>query len=306
MGPLRVTVQRGAAPASSAVSATRRALEGALGLVGRHGPRGALHVLLLALAFLYVMPFLWMISTSLKGPAEYLGTGVSLIPDEIRWENYVEVFERVPFAKFYWNTIVVTVLRVVAQLALAATAGYAFARFRFKGRTLLFIAVLVILMVPPPITLVPNFVIIRRLGWVNTYAGLVVPTIWSAFGVFLFRQFFLTLPRDLIDAAKLDGCRPWRVFWHVGLPAARSHIAAFGLLVALYSWNEFLWSLVAATNDDRRVISVGIYLFQADNRQEEWGLMMAAATVSIVPLLVVFAIAQKHLIRGITLTGLKG
>ena len=161
-------------------------------------------------------------------------------------------------------------------------------------------------MVPPPVTLVPNFVIIRLLGWVNTYTGLVVPTIWSAFGVFLFRQFFLTLPQDLIDAAKLDGCRPWRVFWHVGLPAARAHIAAFGLLVTLYSWNEFLWSLVAATGDSRRVISVGIYLFQAGFRQEDWGLMMAAATTSIVPLLVVFAIAQKHLIRGITLTGLKG
>ena len=212
------------------------------------------------------------------------------------------MFERVPFATFYWNTVVVTVMRVVAQIVLAATAGYAFARFRFRGRALLFIVVLVILMIPPPVTLVPNFVIIRHLGWVNTYTGLVVPTIFSAFGVFLFRQFFLTLPKDLIDAAKLDGCRPWRVFWHIGLPAARAHIAAFGLLVALYSWNEFLWSLVAATSNDRRVISVGIFLFASGYRQE-WGLMMAAATTSIVPLLVVFAIAQKHLIRGITLTG---
>ena len=275
------------------------------GLARRHGPRLLLHAVLLALAFLYLVPFLWMISTSLKGASEYLRPGISLIPDRFEWDNYVEVFERVPFGRFYWNTVVVTVMRLVAQIALAATAGYAFARFKFKGRNLLFIAVLVILMIPPPVTLVPNFVIIRHLGWVNTYAGLVVPTIWSAFGVFLFRQFFLRLPKDLIDAAKLDGCRPWRVFWHVGLPAARAHIAAFGLLVALYSWNEFLWSLVAATDNSRRVISVGIYLFQVDYRQE-WGPMMAAATTSIVPLLVIFAIAQKHLIRGITLTGLKG
>ncbi len=277
----------------------------AAGMVRRHGPRLLLHAVLATLAVIYVMPFVWMVSTSLKGSTEYLRAGLNIVPKDFNWDNYIEIFERVPFATFYWNTVVVTVMRVVAQVALAATAGYAFARFRFKGQTILFIAVLLILMIPPPVTLVPNFVIIRRLGWVNTYAGLVVPTIWSAFGVFLFRQFFLTLPRDLIDAAKLDGCRPWRVFWHIGLPAARAHIAAFGLLVALYSWNEFLWSLVAATDNSRRVISVGIFLF-ASGYIQEWGLMMAAATTSIVPLLIVFAIAQKHLIRGITLTGLKG
>jgi multiple sugar transport system permease protein len=274
-------------------------------MIRRLGPKVLLHAALATLALIYVMPFLWMISTSLKGPAEYLREGLNIIPDKIRWDNYTEVFERVPFARFYWNTIVVTVLRLVAQVALAATAGYAFARFRFKGRTALFIAVLAILMVPPPVTLVPNFVIIRHLGWVNTYTGLVVPTIWSAFGVFLFRQFFLTLPQDLIDAAKLDGCRPGRVFWHVGLPAARAHIAAFGLLVALYSWNEFLWSLVAVTGNERRVVSVGLFLFTTGFIQE-WGLMMAAATMSVVPLLIIFAVAQKHLVRGITLTGLKG
>jgi multiple sugar transport system permease protein len=278
---------------------------GARRLIRRLGPRLLLHAVLLVFAFAYIMPFIWMISTSLKGSTEYLRPGLNLIPKEVRWDNYTEVIERIPFATFYWNTVVVTVMRVVAQVALATTAGYAFARFRFKGRAFLFVAVLVILMVPPPVTLVPNFVIVRHLGWVNTYTGLVVPTIWSAFGVFLFRQFFLTLPRDLIDAAKLDGCRPWRVFWHIGLPAARAHIAAFALLVALYSWNEFLWSLVVATDNDRRVVSVGIYLFSSGYIQE-WGLMMAAATMSIVPLLIVFAIAQKHLIRGITLTGLKG
>ena len=272
--------------------------------IARRVPGLALHAGLLALAVIYVLPFLWMISTSLKGPAEYLTAGIDLIPNEFLWSNYTEVFERVPFATFYWNTIVVTTMRVVAQLVLAALGGYAFARFRFRGRTLLFIAVLAILMVPPPVTLIPNFVIVRWLGWVNTYTGLVVPTIFSAYGVFLFRQFFLTLPQDLIDAAKLDGCRPLRVFWHVGLPAARSHIAAFGLLVTLYSWNEFLWSLVVANENERRVLSVGIRYF-VTQYQVDWGLTMAAATVSIVPLVVMLALVQKHLIRGITLTGMK-
>ena len=274
-------------------------------MIRRLAPRALLHTLLILMSFVYVMPFLWMISTSLKGPAEYLSAGINLIPNEIRWSNYSDVFKEVPFATFYWNTIVVTVIRVLAQLVLAAAGGYAFARFRFRGQGILFIAVIAILMVPPPVTLIPNFIIIRELDWVNTYTGLVVPTIFSAFGVFLFRQFFLTLPQDLIDAAKLDGCRPHRVFWHVGLPAARSHIAAFALLVLLYSWNEFLWSLVATTNDTRRVLSVGIKLFIGQHNIE-WGLMMAAATTTILPLVVALAIVQKHLIRGITLTGLKG
>ena len=273
--------------------------------IRRRGPRLALHAALLTLAVIYVLPFVWMVSTSLKSPAEYLSAGLDLIPDEFRWSNYSEVFERVPFATFYRNTIVVTALRVVAQLVLCAIGGYAFARFRFRGRTVLFLAVLAILMIPPPVTLIPNFIIVRWLGWVNTYAGLVVPTIFSAYGIFLFRQFFLTLPQDLIDAAKLDGCRPWRVFWHVGLPAARSHVAAFGLLVTLYSWNEFIWSLVVANQNEWRVLSVGINFF-VSQYQVDWGLTMAAATVSTLPLLAVLALVQKHLIRGITLTGLKG
>lgn len=268
-------------------------------------PGLALHAVLAVLAAAYVLPFLWMISTSLKGPSEYLSSGIDLIPNNFRWSNYAEVFERVPFATFYWNTVVVTVMRVVAQLVLAAVGGYAFARFRFRGRTLLFLAVLAILMIPPPVTLIPNFIIVRWLGWVNTYTGLVVPTIFSAYGVFLFRQFFLTLPQDLIDASKLDGCHPLRTFWHVGLPAARSHIAAFGLLVALYSWNEFIWSLVVVNHNDRRVLSVGIRLF-VSQYQVDWGLTMAAATISTVPLIVLLALVQKQLIRGITLTGMKG
>lgn len=275
-------------------------------MIRRLAPRVALHAVLLLLATIYVLPFLWMISTSLKGPSEYFSSGIDLIPNDPQWSNYTEIFDRVPFATFYWNTIVVTFFRVVAQLVLAATAGYALARFAFKGRSLLLLAVLAILMVPLPVTLIPNFVIIRNLGWVNSYLGLVVPTIFSAFGVFLFRQFFLTLPQDLIDAAKLDGCKPWRVFWHVGLPAARAHISAFALLVTLYSWNEFLWSLVAVNDTDRRVLSVGLNLFIGQFQQVQWGLMMAAATASIVPLVIVFAFAQKHFVRGITMSGLKG
>ena len=269
-------------------------------------PRLLLHGFLILLSFIYLLPFLWMISTSLKGPEEYFAKGFDLIPNRPEFGNYVEVFERAPFARFYWNTILVTALRVVAQVILASLAGYALARFEFRGKSLLFVAILAILMIPPPATVIPNFVIVRNLGWVNTYAGLVVPTIFSAYGIFLFRQFFLTLPQDLIYAAVIDGCQPWGVFWHVGVPAARAHIAAFALLVTLYSWNEFLWALVIVNDTDMRVLSVGLKFFIGRFTRIDWGVMMAAAGTSIVPVLIVFGIAQKYVIEGITLTGLKG
>ena len=279
---------------------------GSLRMTRKVAPRLLLHGFLILLSFVYLLPFLWMISTSLKGPEEYFAKGFDLIPNRPEFGNYVEVFERAPFARFYWNTIVVTALRVVAQVILASLAGYALARFEFRGKSLLFVAILAILMIPPPATVIPNFVIVRNLGWVNTYAGLVVPTIFSAYGIFLFRQFFMTLPQDLLYAAVIDGCQPWGVFWHVGVPAARAHIAAFALLVTLYSWNEFLWALVIVNDTDMRVLSVGLKFFIGRFTRIDWGVMMAAAGTSIVPVLIVFGIAQKHVIEGITLTGLKG
>ena len=279
---------------------------GSLRMTRKVAPRLLLHGFLILLSFIYLLPFLWMISTSLKGPEEYFAKGFDLIPNRPEFGNYVEVFERAPFARFYWNTIVVTALRVVAQVILASLAGYALARFEFRGKSLLFVAILAILMIPPPATVIPNFVIVRNLGWVNTYAGLVVPTIFSAYGIFLFRQFFLTLPQDLIYAAVIDGCQPWGVFWHVGVPAARAHIAAFALLVTLYSWNEFLWALVIVNDTDMRVLSVGLKFFIGRFTRIDWGVMMAAAGTSIVPVLIIFGIAQKYVIEGITLTGLKG
>ncbi len=279
---------------------------GSLRMTRKVAPRLLLHGFLILLSFIYLLPFLWMISTSLKGPEEYFAKGFDLIPNRPEFGNYVEVFERAPFARFYWNTILVTALRVVAQVILASLAGYALARFEFRGKSLLFVAILAILMIPPPATVIPNFVIVRNLGWVNTYAGLVVPTIFSAYGIFLFRQFFLTLPQDLIYAAVIDGCQPWGVFWHVGVPAARAHIAAFALLVTLYSWNEFLWALVIVNDTDMRVLSVGLKFFIGRFTRIDWGVMMAAAGTSIVPVLIIFGIAQKYVIEGITLTGLKG
>lgn len=258
-----------------------------------------LHVLLILGSLITLLPFLWMLGTSLKSASEVFSATPTFLPKAWRWENYQEVFQRAPFARFYWNTIVVTVARVAGQILLCSMAGYAFARLRFPGREALFLAVLAVLMLPEQVTLVPKYVLLKYLGWLDTYQGLIVPSLFSALGTFLLRQFFMTLPSDLDDAAVLDGCNPFQVYWHVALPLARPTILAFGLLVVLWSWNDFLWPLIVTSSTEMQVLSVGINYFQGQY-VTNFAVMMAAATVATVPMLIVFIIVQNYLIEGIT------
>jgi len=245
-----------------------------------------------------------MLGTSLRSASEVFSATPTFLPKAWRWENYQEVFQRAPFARFYWNTIVVTVARVAGQILLCSMAGYAFARLRFPGREALFLAVLAVLMLPEQVTLVPKYVLLKYLGWLDTYQGLIVPSLFSALGTFLLRQFFMTLPSDLDDAAVLDGCNPFQVYWHVALPLARPTILAFGLLVVLWSWNDFLWPLIVTSSTEMQVLSVGINYFQGQY-VTNFAVMMAAATVATVPMLIVFIIVQNYLIEGITMSGLR-
>ena len=278
-------------------SDTRRALL-------NHLHFGLLHLVLITAGILALTPFVWMISTSLKGQMEVLSATPTFLPEAWRWQNYQEVFEQVPFLRFYWNTIVVTVARVAGQVFFAALAAFAFARLKFRGRNALFLAVLAVMMVPGQVTLVPNYVLLKYLGWLDSYQGLIVPSLFSAFGVFLLRQFYLTLPQDLIDAATLEGCNPFQVFWHVALPLSRSILVAFGVLVTLWSWNDFLWPLIITNSTEMQMLSVGIAYFQGQF-VSNFAVMMAAATLATLPMVIVFTFAQRHLIEGITMGGLK-
>lgn len=269
-----------------------------------HPSHALLHLVLIVLGVLALTPFVWMVATSLKGPTEVFTATPTFIPKAWRWQNYADAFEQVPFARFYLNTVIVTATRVAGQIFFSALAAYAFARLRFPGRNILFFAILAVMMVPGQVTLVPNYVLLKELRWLDTYQGLIIPSLFSAFGTFLLRQFFMSIPQDLIDASVIDGCNPFQSFWNVALPLARSTLIAFGVLVTLWSWNDFLWPLIITKSTDMQMLSVGIAYFQGQF-VSNFAVMMAAATLSTLPMIIVFIFGQRQLIEGITMSGLK-
>jgi multiple sugar transport system permease protein len=273
---------------------------GARHLIGRL----ALHAVLLSVGVLFMLPFVWSISTSLKSMSELFSVRPNLIPEKLRWENYQAVFDNAPFMRFYINSVIVTIGRTVGQVAIASLAGFAFAQLRFPGRGVIFVALLAGLMVPDQVLIVPRFVIMREFGWFDTYQGLIVPLIFSSFGVFLLRQYFLGIPRDFHEAAKLEGANPFQIYRDIYLPLARPALAAFGFLALLSSWNEFFWALTVTNQTEMRVLPVGIALFQGQYFTNN-AIVMAAANMATFPLLLVFIIFQKQLVEGVALSGLK-
>ena len=266
--------------------------------------RIGLHVLLLTVGLLFMFPFIWSISTSLKPFGDLFEVRPSLIPSELRWENYGDVFDTAPFVRFYANTVIVTVARTLGQLVIASLAAFAFSQLRFPGRDTLFFILLAGLMVPDQVLIVPRFIIMRELGWFDTYQGLIVPLLFSSFGVFLIRQYFLGIPRDFHEAAKLEGANPFQVYWDIYLPLARPALAAFGFLTILSSWNEFLWALTVTNRSDMQVLSVGLALFQGQYFTNN-AILLAAANMATFPLLIAFLYFQKQLVEGVALSGLK-
>lgn len=276
---------------------SNRSITHALGRIG-------LHTVLLTVGILFMLPFVWSISTSLKPMSDLFAVRPSLIPSEVRWENYRDVFDNAPFLRYYANSIIVTIARTVGQVAIASLAAFAFSQLRFRGKDVLFFMLLAGLMVPDQVLIVPRFVIMREFGWFDTYQGLIVPLLFSSFGVFLLRQYFLGIPRDFHEAAKLEGANPFQVYWHIYLPLARPALAAFGFLAMLASWNEFLWALTVTNQSDMRVLPVGIALFQGQFFTNN-AILLAAANMATFPLLIAFLFFQKQLVEGVALSGLK-
>ncbi len=272
--------------------------------VGHILSRIALHAVLLTVGVIFVLPFAWSIGTSLKPLRDLFVLQPTLIPSEPRWQNYTDVLDAVPFVRFYLNTIGVTAARVVGQVFLASMAAFAFARLRFPGRDLLFFLLLSALMIPEQVLIIPRYILVRELGWLDSYQGLIVPLLFSAFGTFLLRQFFLTIPNDFQEAATLEGANPFQIYWHIYLPLARPALTAFGFLVLLWSWNELLWALIVTNTTEKQVLSVGIALFQGE-RFTNTAVMLAAANMATIPILIVFLFFQRQLIEGISLSGLK-
>lgn len=264
-----------------------------------------LHLVLMSVGVVFMFPFVWSISTSFKPLSDLFQVVPTLIPSEVRWENYRDVFGSVPFGRFYLNTIIVTIARTIGTVFIASLAAFAFAQLRFPGRDLIFFVLLAGLMVPDQVLIVPRFILMREFGWLDTYQGLIIPLLFSAFGAFLLRQFFLGIPKDFQEAATLEGASPFRVYRDIYLPLARPALSAFGFLTILWSWNEFLWALTITNSNDMRVLSVGLALFEGQYFTNN-AVLLAAANLATFPLLILFLFFQKQLVEGIAMSGLKG
>jgi len=267
--------------------------------------RLSLHVLLLAGSILMLVPFAWMLSTSLKEPGDVFVYPPQWIPQPARWENYQETVTVMPFGRFYLNSVIQAVSVTVLQLLTASLAAFAFARLRFRGRDLLFLLYLGTMMIPFPVTLIPNFVIVHYLGWVDTFRALILPPAFSAFSTFLLRQYFLSIPVELDDAARVDGASSFRIWWQIIMPLSGPALATLAIFTFLGQWNSFLWPLVVTNSEKMRTLPVGLATFQGQY-SIQWHLLMAGSVIAVLPILVIYLVGQKWFVRGITLTGMGG
>lgn len=263
------------------------------------------HAVLLLGSIVMLGPFFWEVSTSLKTLGETLVLPPTLLPEEPQWSNYGDVFDTLPFAQMFANSVLLTAGRVLGQLVLCSMAGYAFARFEFRGRGLLFGLFLSVLMVPSQLFLLPQYEIIASLGWLNTLQALIVPGLFSAFGTFLMRQFFLSLPRELEEAAKLDGANHWQIFTRIMLPLAKPGLIALTVLDVLWSWNDLMWPLVVNNDPTAMPLSVGLASL-IGQYQVNTTTLMAGSVLATMPVLVMFIMLQRQFIQGIAFSGSKG
>ncbi|MBU9713881.1 carbohydrate ABC transporter permease [Evansella tamaricis] len=264
----------------------------------------AFYVILILGAVIMIVPFLWMISTSLKTRGATMVMPPQLIPDNITFENYVQITEAFPVLQFLGNSIIVAVFTTIGQVVLCSMAAYAFARLEFRGRDMLFLLYLGTMMVPMQVTMTPQFILMSYFGWLDTYQGLIMPGVFSAFGTFLLRQFLLTIPKSLEEAAFIDGASHWRIYWQIMLPMAKPALATLTVFAFMQSWNNYLWPLIMVSQEKMMTLPLGLATLQG-RWETNWNLMMAGVVISVIPVLAVYLFAQKYFIKGMTLSGLK-
>jgi multiple sugar transport system permease protein len=264
---------------------------------------------LLLLAVPFVFPFWWMATSSLKSASEVFAFPPTLLPPSWRWHNFVDVFTYQPFARHYFNSLYIAALVTVGTILMSSLAGYAFARIRFAGRTLIFLVLLSTLMMPSEVTIIPNFFLMTFLGWVDTHIPLIVLPIFGANGVvatFLMRQFFLSLPGEIEDAAMIDGLGRFGIFWRIALPIARPALGALAILSFLFSWNLFLEPLVFVNDLNLFTLPLALNNFTDNYGLPIWHLQLAATTLSVIPVLLVYVLAQRQVVESFTISGMKG
>ncbi|MBP3040312.1 carbohydrate ABC transporter permease [Bacillaceae bacterium Marseille-Q3522] len=251
-----------------------------------------------------VLPFLWMISTSFKTGGATMVLPPEFIPKEPTYENYQQVTEMFPMLRFLGNSLIVALLTTLGQIILSSMAAYAFSRMHFKGRDKLFLLYLATMMVPSQVTMIPQFVLMKNLGWIDTYQALIIPGMFGVFGTFLMRQAMLTIPKELEEAAFMDGANHFQVFTKVCLPLVKPAIATLGIFTFMASWNNYLWPLIVINTEEFATLPLGLSLLQG-RWGTDWNLMMAGVVISVVPILIVYLFAQKYFIQGMTMSGMK-
>lgn len=264
-----------------------------------------LHLLLITGSVVMLVPFAWMLSTSLKQPGDVFIYPPQWIPQPVQWENYRETVSVMPFGRFYLNSIIQAVSVTVLQLLTASLAAFAFARLRFRGRDVLFLLYLATMMIPFPVTMIPNFVIMRYFNWIDTFRALILPPSFSAFSTFLLRQYFMSIPLEMDDAARVDGASSFRIWWQIILPLSGPALATLAIFTFLGQWNSFLWPLIVTNSEKMRTLPVGLATFQSQY-SVQWHLLMAGSVIAVLPVLVIYIAGQKWFVRGITLTGMGG
>ncbi len=264
----------------------------------------SLFCLMVIVAFIMLVPFFWMFSTSLKSLGEVFEYPPKWIPSQPRWENYARIWSVVPFGRYLLNSVIVSGSITLLHLLVASLSAFAFARLNFPGRDKLFLLYLATLMVPGQVTMIPNFILIKLLRLTDTYTGLILPNVFTAFGVFLLRQFFMTIPKDYEDAARIDGASRFYIYSRIILPLSVPALSTLAVFTFVFQWNNLLWPLVVVSKDSMKTITIGLASFQG-MYGTTWNLLMAAAVMGILPSIVAFLIGQRFLIKGITLTGLK-
>lgn len=264
------------------------------------------HLVLLAASAIFVIPLLFMVSTSLKSHRQIQTWPPIWIPNPILWRNYSDVFDYAPLHRYFWNTVLIALCSVFGATVTSSLAAYAFARLRAPGRNLLFFVLLGTLMVPGIVTLVPTYIIFSKLGWIDTFLPLTVPALLgSPFHIFLLRQFFMTIPQDLEDAALIDGCSRAGIWWRIMLPLARPGLTTVAVFAFMWAMNDFMGPLIYLNSKRLYTLSLGLQVFTRSHGTE-WGMLMAASTMMVTPVILIFFLAQRQFVQGITLTGMKG
>lgn len=263
------------------------------------------YVVIILGCIITLLPFIWMISTSLKPLSEVFKMPPEFIPRTVQFSNYLDVANQIPIGRYFFNSVIIASIVTIGTLITTILAAFAFSKMNFWGRDLIFSILIGTMMVPGELTLIPNYITIAKLGWINTYAGLTVPWTISVFSIFLLRQFFLTIPSSLYHAAKLDGCSDFRFLWRIMVPVAKPALITIALLKIVNSWNEFLWPLIVTNLPNMRTLPVGIMNFTSE-AGGNYNLLMAASTIVIIPILIIYFFLQKYIISGMTKSGIKG